>query len=58
MAYAGDRGGIEVLKAEQISCDVIEAADAWELWDVDTPDKLEQIRKVYCSEIQPNRTGL
>ena len=44
-AYTGDRGGIEVLKAEQIPCDCVEAEAAWELWDVDTPESMEKVRK-------------
>ena len=46
MAYTGDRGGIEVLRAEQIPCDCVEAEAAWELWDVDTPESMEKVRKV------------
>ena len=49
MAYTGDRGGIEVLKAEQIPCDLTEAAFAWELWDADTPENMEKIREAYFS---------
>ena len=45
MAYTGDRGGIEVLKAERIPCDCAEAGAAWELWDVDTPESMEKLRK-------------
>ena len=48
MAYRGDRGGIEVLKAEQIPCDFTEAEFAWELWDVDTPGSMEKARAVYA----------
>ena len=47
MAYTGDRGGMEVLKRERIPCDVVQAGSAWELWDVDTPDKMEQVRAAY-----------
>ena len=49
MAYTGDRGGIEVLKAERIPCDITEAAFAWELWDADTPENMEKIREAYFS---------
>lgn len=49
MAYTGDRGGIEVLKAEQIPCVITEAAFAWELWDADTPENMEKIREAYFS---------
>ena len=45
MAYTGDRGGIEVLKTECIPCDCVEAEAPWELWDVDTPESMEKVRK-------------
>ena len=45
MAYTGDRGGVEVLRMEQIPCDVVQAAFEWELWDVDTPESMEKVRK-------------
>ena len=48
MDYDGDRGGIEVLKAERIPCDPAEAEYAWELWDVDTPENMEKVRKAYA----------
>lgn len=48
MAYTGDRGGIEVLKAEHIPCDCVEAEYAWELWDADTPEGMEKIRKAFA----------
>ena len=51
MAYTGDRGGVEVLKAERIPCDLTEAAFAWELWDADTPENMEKIREAYFSRI-------
>jgi len=47
MAYDGDRGGLEVLKAERIPCDSAEAEYAWELWDVDTPESMEKVRKAF-----------
>ena len=47
LAYAGDRGGMEVLKRKGAPCDVVQAAFAWELWDVDTPEQMEQVREVY-----------
>ncbi len=50
MAYTGDRGGMEVLKAERIPCDSVEAECPWELWDVDTPENLESNRKAYEAE--------
>ena len=49
MAYTGDRGGIEVLKAERIPCDCAEAESAWELWDADTPESMERIRNAYSN---------
>ena len=47
MAYTGDRGGAEVLRTEQIPCDIVQAAYEWELWDVDTPENLERVEKAY-----------
>jgi molybdenum cofactor cytidylyltransferase len=49
LAYEGDRGGLDVLKKEQIPCDLVQAEYEWELWDADTPEKMEQIRQVYGS---------
>ena len=46
MAYTGDRGGMEVIKKEQIPCDTVQAGYEWELWDVDTPEKMEKVREV------------
>lgn len=37
LAYAGDRGGMEVLREKGIPCDIVQAQHPWELWDVDTP---------------------
>ena len=45
--YTGDRGGMEVLKRKGVSCEVIQADHAWELWDVDTPEKMERVRQIY-----------
>ncbi len=50
MAYTGDRGGMEVLKAERIPCDSVEAECPWELWDVDTPESMEKVRKVLAEQ--------
>lgn len=47
LAYEGERGGLEVLQKEQIPCDLVQAAFEWELWDVDTPEKMEQARERY-----------
>ena len=48
LAYTGDRGGIEVLKAEHIPCDCVEAEAVWELWDVDTPANMDRVREAFC----------
>ena len=47
MNYTGDRGGMEVIRERQIPCDGVQAEAAWELWDVDTPERMEQIRVAY-----------
>ena len=47
LAYEGERGGLDVLKKEQIPCDLVQAGYAWELWDADTPEKMEEIRRLY-----------
>lgn len=52
LAYTGDRGGLEVLKTEQIPCDTVQAGFAWELWDTDTPESMETVRKTYFSTIR------
>ena len=46
LAYEGDRGGMEVIRREQIPCDTVQAEDEWELWDVDTPEKMEKVREI------------
>lgn len=48
LAYNGDRGGMDVLRSERIPCDTVQAAQAWELWDVDTPEAMARVRKVYA----------
>ena len=48
--YEGERGGMEVIRKNRIPCDMVQAETAWELWDVDTPEKMEQIRRVFLSE--------
>ena len=48
LAYTGDRGGLEVLKAERVPCDIAQAEYEWELWDVDTPENMEKIRKAFA----------
>ena len=48
LAYTGDRGGMDVLRSERIPCDTVQAAQAWELWDVDTPEAMARVRKVYA----------
>jgi len=46
--YEGDRGGMEVIRRERIPCDIVQAEDPRELWDVDTPEKMEKVREA-CS---------
>lgn len=46
LAYEGDRGGMEVIRQKQIPCDTVQAKDEWELWDVDTLEKMERVREV------------
>ena len=46
LAYRGDRGGVDVLREQRVPCDMVQAAHAWELWDVDTPEGMEALRKV------------
>lgn len=48
LAYTGDRGGMDVLKSQRIPCDTVQAEFAWELWDVDTPEAMARVRKVYA----------
>ena len=50
LAYEGERGGMDVIRREQIPCDSVQAEKEWELWDADTPEKMERIRKAYTSE--------
>lgn len=52
LSYCGERGGMDVLKKKQIVCDVIQAGYEWELWDVDTPAKMEQVRTIYSQYAQ------
>ena len=47
LAYEGDRGGMEVIRREQILCDTVQAEEEWELWDVDTPEKMEKVREIH-----------
>lgn len=49
LAYSGERGGVEVLRAKDAPCDVVQAAYDWELWDVDTPEAMEQVRNIHKS---------
>ena len=53
MAYTGDRGGMEVLKAERIPCDIVQAEEETELWDADTPESMEKIREAYFRRQRP-----
>lgn len=47
LAYRGDRGGMDVLKKKRLPCGIVQAACAWELWDVDTPETMELVKKAY-----------
>lgn len=47
LAYTGDRGGMDVIRGERIPCDSVQAEAAWELWDADTPERMEAIRRVF-----------
>ena len=47
LAYEGDRGGMEVIRQKQIPCDTVQAEEEWELWDVDTPEKMEKVREIH-----------
>ena len=49
MAYRGDRGGMDVIRSEQIPCDIVQAEDPAELLDVDTPEKMDKARAAYSS---------
>lgn len=49
MAYTGDRGGMDVIRNRQIPCDIMQAEDPWELWDVDTPEKMEKARAAFSA---------
>ena len=53
MAYTGDRGGMEVRKAERIPCDIVQAEEETELWDADTPESMEKIREAYFRRQRP-----
>ena len=53
MTYTGDRGGMEVLKAERIPCDIVQAEEETELWDADTPESMEKIREAYFRRQRP-----
>ena len=47
LAYTGDRGGMEVLRQKHLPCDVVQASFTWELWDVDTPEKMGMVKKTW-----------
>ncbi len=47
LAYRGDRGGMDVIRQQGIPCDPVQAEYEWELWDADTPEKMEEIRTIY-----------
>ena len=46
LAYQGDRGGIEVLRRNRVPCEIVRASYEWELWDVDTPEKMDRVRRI------------
>ena len=52
LAYEGERGGVEVLKKEHIPFEIVQATYEWELWDVDTPEMMEQVREIYKSRLK------
>ena len=49
LAYEGERGGMDVIRQKGIPCDLVQAEAEWELWDADTPEAAERIRKVCTS---------
>ena len=49
LSYTGDRGGMEVLRQKHLPCDLVQASFDWELWDVDTPEKMEMVKKAWFS---------
>lgn len=57
LAYTGDRGGMDVIRGKGIPWDPVQAAHVWELWDADTPEKMEQIRTVYDRLVSCNTAG-
>ena len=46
LAYRGNRGGSEILRRHGLPCRICQAAYEWELWDVDTPERMEQVRRL------------
>ena len=50
LAYSGDRGGVEVLKQSRVPCEIVPAAYAWELWDVDTPESMARAAEVVARD--------
>ena len=51
LAYEGDRGGMEVIRRQNIPCVIVQASAPWELWDADTPATMARIREVIASAI-------
>ena len=47
LAYRGDRGGKDVLREQNVPCDIVQAECEWELWDVDTPEEMARVREIY-----------
>ena len=58
LAYDGDRGGMEVLRKKGIPCDIVQADDVWELWDVDTPEDMVRVREALDNQDITNRSEL
>lgn len=50
LAYQGDRGGMDVLKSQHLTCDIVQASHPWELWDVDTPEGMDRVQAIYRAE--------
>ena len=49
LRYTGDRGGMDVLRAERVPCDTVQASHEWELWDVDTPEDMARVKEAFLT---------
>ena len=47
LSYEGEKGGRALLGPDAFDC--FEASYEWELWDADTPEMMEQLKRVYTS---------